>query len=135
METVEVGLHVAADADFADLFEVKDALKKTGELYREVRDGALVLGYRRQDFVRETAVSSSEPAAVGERGLSFRIQIPPHGVWTTCLDVIPHADRAPRSKHGHGSIHKPLPNMKLGLEKWIDQAPKLESSWDKLGNI
>jgi glycogen debranching enzyme len=134
-ETLELGVNIAADADFADLFEVKDALKKQGELYREVRDGSLVLGYRRADFVRETVISSGEPAQIGERGLSFHIEIPPHGEWQTCLDVIPSADRAPRAKHGHGSIHQPLPNMKLSLDEWIDQAPHLESSWDKLGHI
>jgi glycogen debranching enzyme len=134
-EPVEIRLHMSADADFADLFEVKDALKKTGELYRETRDGSLVLGYRREDFQRETVISSSEAATLEERGLSFHIEIPSHGEWHTCLDVIPHADRAPRAKHGHGSIHKPLPNMKLSLAEWIEEAPKLESSWDKLGHI
>jgi glycogen debranching enzyme len=134
-EPLQVGLNIAADADFADLFEVKDALKKQGELYREVRDGSLVLGYRRADFVRETVISSGEPVKIGERGLSFHLEIPPHGEWQTCLDVIPSADKAPRSKHGHGSIHQPLPNMKLSLDEWIDQAPHLDSSWDKLGHI
>jgi glycogen debranching enzyme len=134
-EPVEVGLRVAADSDFADLFEVKDALKKTGERYREARDDALVLGYRREDFVRETVITSSEAGTIGEDGLAFRIEIAPQGEWQTCLDVIPHAERAPRTKHGHGSIHEPLPNMKLGLDEWIAQAPTLTSSWDKLGHI
>jgi len=134
-EPVQVGLHLSADADFADLFEVKDALKKKGELYREVRDGSLVLGYRREGFVRETEISSSETATLAEQGLSFNIEIPPHGEWQTCLDVMPHADTTPRPKHGHGSIHKPLPNMKLSLHEWLEEAPKLESSWDKLGHI
>jgi glycogen debranching enzyme len=34
---VEVSVRLEAGADFADLFEVKDALQKRGELYREVR--------------------------------------------------------------------------------------------------
>jgi glycogen debranching enzyme len=38
-------------------------------------------------------------------------------------------------KHGHGSLHSPVPNMALGLEEWMDDAPALESSWDKLGHI
>ena len=40
-----------------------------------------------------------------------------------------------RAKHGHGSISSPMPNMKLSLNEWIEQAPQLESSWDKLGHI
>src|SRR5439155_8293315 len=59
-QPVQIRLHMEADSDFADLFEVKDALKKKGELYREERGPNLVLGYRRDDFVRETVISSSD---------------------------------------------------------------------------
>ena len=52
-EPAAIRVRLQAMADFADLFEVKDALHKKGELYQEVRDGQLVLGYRRDDFVRE----------------------------------------------------------------------------------
>jgi len=134
VESVQVRLHLEADSDFADLFEVKDALKKKGERYRETRDGDLVLGYRRDDFVRETIISSSE-ATVEGGGLSFKVEIPPHGEWQTCVDVVPQADAEARPKHGHGSISNPVPNMELSLEEWIEQAPRLESSWDKLGHI
>jgi glycogen debranching enzyme len=133
-EPVQVRLHVQADSDFADLFEVKDALKKKGELYRETRDGDLVLGYRRDDFVRETAISSSE-AMIEDSGLSFQVEVPAHGEWQTCIDVMPQAGGPVRAKHGHGSLSNPVPNMKLSLNEWIEQAPRLDSSWDKLGHI
>src|SRR5205823_1955515 len=98
--------------------------------------GSLVLGYRREDFVRETLIAASaEEAELGEDGVSFRVKLPAHGEWTTCIDALPHAGRAPRPKHGHGSIHEPLPNMRESLEEWIEQAPKVESGWDKLGHI
>src|SRR5215472_3850653 len=45
---VDMVVRIEAAADFADLFEVKDALKKKGELYSSVSDGKLVLGYRRE---------------------------------------------------------------------------------------
>ena len=51
-EPAEVELRLEAAADFADLFEVKDALAKKGETYREIRGDELVLGYRRDGFVR-----------------------------------------------------------------------------------
>src|SRR5438874_971408 len=38
-EPAEAELRLEAGSDFADLFEVKDALKKKGKTYREVRDG------------------------------------------------------------------------------------------------
>jgi glycogen debranching enzyme len=132
---VEIGVRVEAMADFADLFEVKDALEKAGELYRKVRDGALVLGYRRDDFVRETVITSSAPSRVDGQGLSLQVSVPGHGQWETCLEVVPHGDVAPRAKHGHGSISKAVPNMKASLEEWVAGAPQLESSWDKLGHV
>src|SRR5439155_8018745 len=54
LHAVELELRLDADADFADLFEVKDRAVKKGELYRRSDDGRLVLGYRRGSFVRET---------------------------------------------------------------------------------
>jgi glycogen debranching enzyme len=134
-EEITLNLRVEAVSDFADIFEVKDALKKAGELYQELRAGALVLGYRREDFVRETVITSSAPAKLDEHGLSLDIAVAAHGSWETCLDVMPGADLAPRHKHGHGSMHNPVPNMKESLGRWIAEAPELESSWDKLGHI
>src|SRR5256712_2041428 len=133
-EPVQVRLHVQADSDFADLFEVKDALKKKGELYREARGGDLVLGSRRDAFVRETVISSSE-ATVEDGGLSLQVDVRAHGEWQTCIEGTPQAGGPVRAKHGHGSISNPVPNMKLSLNEWIEQAPRLESSWDKLGHI
>jgi N-terminal domain of (some) glycogen debranching enzymes len=43
---VDLDVHIAADSDFADLFEVKDALKKKGEYHNRVDGDTLVLGYR-----------------------------------------------------------------------------------------
>jgi hypothetical protein len=118
----------------ADLFEVKGAMKKKGDAYRRVRDGTLVLGYRREDFVRETLISAE--AEIDEDGLTFSVKVEPHGEWRTCIDVMPgDADAEIRPKHGHGSMDKPAPNMEMGLAQWIREAPELTSSWDKLGNI
>src|SRR2546427_3385252 len=97
-KAIRVQLRMQAESDFADIFEVKDALKKKGELYREIRDGALVLGYRRDEFVRETIITSAE-ATVSEAGLSFDPEIGPHGEWQTCIDVVPAAGVTTRVKH------------------------------------
>ena len=56
---VDLEVRIEAGADFADLFEVKDALRKQGETYTRVEPDRLVLGYRRGLFVRETHISSA----------------------------------------------------------------------------
>ena len=43
-------VRIEAGSDFADLFEVKDALKKKGKYYSHVDDGRLVLGYQPRDL-------------------------------------------------------------------------------------
>src|SRR6266581_1151548 len=59
LSTVDLKMRLEAAADFADLFEVKDALKKKGEFYQRIESDRLVLGYRREQFVRETLITAS----------------------------------------------------------------------------
>src|ERR1700716_4104072 len=77
-EPLDLGLRLEADADFADLFEVKDALAKRGQAYRRVDAGHLVLGYQRETYVRETWILASAPEArFDDHGLGFAISVPP----------------------------------------------------------
>ena len=46
-----------------------------------------MLGYTRETFARETVISATAPAKIDEDGLTFEVTIPPHGEWTTELDV------------------------------------------------
>jgi len=132
-ETVE--LRIEAGSDFADLFEVKDALAKKGEPYRRIGGGELVLGYRRDDFVRETRISSSvEPTEVTPDALVFRFELGPHEEWSTCIDVLPATNGESAPKYAHGQ-DTPRPNMRLSLEEWIDQAPELEGDADLVEHV
>src|SRR5215210_3613385 len=88
-EPVELTVRVDAGSDFADLFEVKDALQKKGTYGRAVEGGELVLRYERDTFRRQTAISSSARAKLDEDGLTFEARIPPHGEWSTSLAVVP----------------------------------------------
>jgi glycogen debranching enzyme len=133
-ETVHAALRIDAAADFADLFEVKDALRKKGKVYTQVRADALVLGYERDDFVRATIVTSSADAVFSTEGVEFHLSIPVHGKWQTCLEVSPQTDSISKVKYGHGET-TPKPNMRGSLDQWIASAPELESNWDKLGHI
>ena len=133
-EPLEIDLRLDADSDFADLFEVKDALAKKGESYRRVDDGTLVLGYRRDDFVRETRISASRPAELDEGGLTFRIRVEPQSDWNTCLFVQPVTDRALEIKYRHDD-EEAKPNIGMSLAQWLEAAPKLESDWDPLEHI
>ena len=134
-EPAELELSLEAGADFADLFEVKDALVKKGELYRQVRDGKLVLGYRREAFVRETRIGcSTEEVELGEDGLRFHIRVEPKSEWSTCVDVVPCGDRPCTVKYGREALAA-KPNMRLSLEEWLEQAPALGCGWDPFEHV
>ena len=57
-DPVDLDIRIEAASDFADLFEVKDALKKKGQYGNEVAGDSLVLRYRRETYVRETWISA-----------------------------------------------------------------------------
>jgi glycogen debranching enzyme len=128
-EPVDLEVRIDAASDFADLFEVKDALKKLGTYDSQIEDGKLHLGYQRESFRRETVISASAVALVDEGGLTFSIRIEPHASWTTDLDVVTSQAGAggtyARPKYERGQ-KRARPNMERSLEKWIGDAPRLE---------
>jgi glycogen debranching enzyme len=127
-EPREMIVRVDADADFADLFEVKDALTKKGRYEPRISDRSLQLVYERQTFVRMTTISASAPATIDEKGLSFVVGLEPHGSWTTDLDVVAAAGAdgpQVRPKYGRGD-RTARPNMGRSLERWLEDAPRVE---------
>ncbi|MBA3734519.1 MAG: amylo-alpha-1,6-glucosidase [Actinobacteria bacterium] len=133
-DTLAVALRLEAGADFADLFEVKDALAKKGETYQRVEEDVLVLGYRRDDFVRETRIRASRAANVDERGITFNVHIDPHDEWNTCVFVQPVTDSAKAIKYRHDD-EEAKPNIGMGLDEFLAAAPQLETDWDPLEHI
>jgi len=140
-DPVDLTIRIDAGSDFADLFEVKDALKKKGSYQAQVVAGkSLVLGYRRETYARETWISATAPAAVDETGLSFRVTVPPHGEWSTELDVVVSqgafdgAKEAPIGISGQGR-RQVRGDMARGLEKWLQRAPGVECDWEAVERI
>jgi glycogen debranching enzyme len=130
-EPVDLTVRLEAASDFADLFEVKDALQKKGRYSTRADGETLVLAYDRESFGRSTVISASEPARVDKKGLTFAISIESHGRWGTQLDV--RTERlGPASGEPDGNAARRRPRMQRNLERWLDQAPRLECDWDAL---
>jgi glycogen debranching enzyme len=126
---VDLTVRVEAGSDFADLFEVKDALEKRGTYSARVTNGRLSLGYVRDTFSRATEISATAPARVDKSGLTFKARIEPHGEWTTALDVVPIA--------GRGAAAGPLAraarrNLEKDVERWLADAPRVECDREPL---
>ncbi len=124
-EAEEVNLRLQVGADFADLFEVKDALQKKGKLYSHIRDKQLVLGYRRESYVRETVIAASaDPTEINEDSLVFRFVLHSKEEWQVQLRVSPATGEV---------VHRPKFSGKEGdklrhnLAEWMENAPTLTS--------
>ena len=132
MKPVDLTVRIDAGSDFADLFEVKDALAKKGRYSTRVEGGRLVLGYERETFRRATVISATAPADVDEGGFTFSVQIEPHGEWTTAVDVVTAG--AARGRGQRGAPAEALAEGHAeGLDRWLAHAPRLESDWTPSG--
>jgi glycogen debranching enzyme len=132
---LDVEISILFDADFADLFEVKDDLAKTGPLYRQREHSGATLGYHRtgtpsrDDFRRETYIHARE-AFFTEESLTFRISLEPREVWSSTIVVtVGTARDEPQPQR----IHRPeMPNS---LEDWLAAAPKVDTDWYDLRQV
>jgi glycogen debranching enzyme len=137
-EPVDLTLRLEAASDFADLFEVKDALGKKGKYRQLVAEGRLVLAYVRDTYRRATAISSVPAAAVDEGGLTFQVHLEPHADWRAELEVVttfllPGDAASGASRTGGDRLRRQARvNMEADLERWIGGAPRLECDWEPL---
>jgi glycogen debranching enzyme len=134
-EPVDLTVRIEAASDFADLFEVKDALAKKGAYSTQVENGKLVLTYRRDTFARATTISSSEPCQIDDAGLTFQIRLEPHASWKTELDVRASNPGVPEAEAPSilaWEAFRPVSDMALDLQHWLAGAPRLECDWDSL---
>ena len=120
-EVENVELRVDFGSDFCDLFEVKDALTKKGAYYQATRGGRQVLGYKREDFVRETLIGSTlTPTEETPDHLTFRFALLPKSLWTTNFHVTPVTGKTvhnPKFATEEGNA------MRRNLKDWIETAP------------
>ena len=136
-EPVELEVKLEVAADFADLFEVKDKMAKVGQVYTNVDDGTLTLGYRRDDFVRETVVKSNKKGELREDGFLFKVKIPAQSSWSVEFDVAARGRRADIEEVERPRITSALldPSRDKNLQAWVAGAPRLIASWDPLNKI
>jgi glycogen debranching enzyme/putative sterol carrier protein len=148
-EPRKLHLRLDVDADFADLFEVKDALAKKGQLYRRVESDALVLGYVRDQFRRETKINvRAQGARISDVSIEFDLDLGPNGYWTGSFEVLPVAEGFPTagsqgSSTGQaaattgagtedsftGAGRESVRGLESRLQAWRKAAPRIQCDW------
>ncbi|MBV1850802.1 amylo-alpha-1,6-glucosidase [Catellatospora tritici] len=132
-QAADLTVRIDAGSDFADLFEVKDHLKKKGKYYTRITDNQLLLGYERETFRRETVIVT-DGADLDDQGLTYTVHLDPHGMWTTEIQVshsmwgwAEHQRVVSSSQQAHSRR-----GMEDDLAAWMEDAPKLECDWEPL---
>ena len=139
-EEIVIELSMAFDADFADLFEVKKQLIKTGTISRRVRGQAVELIYRREDFERRTIIHA-DGARLSQGSADFLLRLKPAESWSGTLRVSFEAV-APRERTG--AAHE-LPSSKIErphgvnhrdqMDAWLQAAPVVRASWEPSAHL
>lgn len=125
-----VELAVEVDADFADLFEVKDGRVMEREVQARWDDRTLALSYRSGTFERSVTVTADRPGAVTRTGFAFALELGPAEAASVTFTITPESaqpggsfvPRAPR-----GTVTELRRTKTAELEAWQAAAPRIEA--------
>ncbi|MFI5041411.1 MAG: glycogen debranching N-terminal domain-containing protein [Acidimicrobiales bacterium] len=135
-EPAYCSLAVTVDADFADLFEVKEGrVAPTGEHATEIVDGVLVFRWRKGTTRRGARVACEPRPTIEGNQLTWEVIVPARGQWSTCLQVSPVIDGEtiePRYRCGE-PVERSTPAERL--KQWRRDVPLLDTEHDDLRQV
>jgi glycogen debranching enzyme len=113
------------EVDFADLFEVKEAhIQQRWEKLREAAGESLTIRAFCQD-IRKGIEVRAPGADITPEALSYHVNVPPHGYWTTVLTVTPIMEAAGSPMefvHPDGDGRSPQDRRR---QEWVSKIPAL----------
>ncbi|WP_345147859.1 amylo-alpha-1,6-glucosidase [Arthrobacter ginkgonis] len=146
LQPVECDIRLRVEADFADLFEVKEArIQRQWEETREAGDGSLTIRGTWQDVHKGVVIAADGATATAE-DLTYAVEIPPHGHWSARLSVVPTVGgKSPRAPFVHPAPGEMSPRD-VRRQEWVDRIPvvrmgnrsierTLRRSYDDLGAL
>ena len=125
-EPVDLTIRIDAGCDFADLFEVKDALQEARHVRHAGRGRpARPRATPRDVPARDDDLRPRRRPRIDEHGLTFTVRLEPHGSWTTDLDVVTslsggRAATSRQPKYGRVEPSRPSRTWQRSLDEWID---------------
>ncbi|WP_066285330.1 amylo-alpha-1,6-glucosidase [Arthrobacter sp. B6] len=139
-------ISINVEADFADLFEVKEArTRRHWDETREVEGDSLIIRAVWQDLRKGVVVSAGHGAAISE-SLTYRTIVPAHGQWHTTVSATPTKEGyRPAGPIAHPSEGEMSPRD-LRRQEWVSKIPvvhvtnrsierTLRRSYDDLGAL
>ncbi len=128
-EAVGLTVTVLVEADFADLFEVKEnrALARTGRVSTHSGDG-FHAEYRWMTHSRGVRVVADQQAEYQPGFVSFPVVVPARGQWQTCLQVQGLIDEVPITGRHLCGVPAGQSRPERQLTEWRRQAPVVSGS-------
>jgi glycogen debranching enzyme len=129
-ETSQVRVELEVDADFADLFEVKDGFVAERDISCRHDDRTLTLAYQRDGFRRSVTIAANRSVSVTRHGFSCSPILSPGEQWSATFVVTPHSAQ-PGTRFTERVIHGELDAVHAAksaeLEQWLARAPTLQT--------
>ncbi|MBT2521828.1 glycogen debranching N-terminal domain-containing protein [Arthrobacter sp. ISL-28] len=126
LEPAECVLALNIEADFADLFEVKEArVQRPWDETRQTDGDTLTIRGVWQD-VRKGVTVQVSGADITPKALTYRVAVPPHGHWSTVLTVVPSTEGASTEAafvHQDGNGLSPRDRRR---REWVAKIPVLQ---------
>jgi glycogen debranching enzyme len=126
----EIRLALEVDADFADLFEVKDGVVAAREVDFRHDDRTLVLAYVCGDFRRSVEIAASRAAIVTRQGFAYVLRLAPGEQWSTTFTATPHSAQTGARfarREGCADLDALSRSKAAELAAWLARAPELET--------
>ncbi|MBO0824197.1 MAG: amylo-alpha-1,6-glucosidase [Actinobacteria bacterium] len=129
-------LTLAAEADFADLFEVKGRSKPRAVATTAMADSGLVITSGRRERRQELRITGDQSPVLSESGaLEWRLSVPGHSERTVTVEAVPVDDGVQlqlRHPRGH-AIERTRPAKRL--RKWRRRGPQVRTPDRNLAEV
>jgi glycogen debranching enzyme len=133
--TARCVLELTADADFADLFEVKGRAKPKAAASVHAADSALVITSGRRGRDQEMVIDGDGHPSVSDGSLRWRLTIAGHDERTVSVEAVPAYDGVPMTlRYPRGKkIGRAIPAKRL--RKWRRRGPQIRTADSNLGAV
>ena len=124
----ELHLAMEVDADFADLFEVKEGVAAGREVAFHHDDRTLVLAYERDGFQRSIAIAASRASTITREGFAYTLRLAPGEQWSTTFTATPHSAQPGATfmrREGWADLDSLSRSKAAELAAWLASAPEL----------
>ncbi|MFJ8580563.1 glycogen debranching N-terminal domain-containing protein [Micromonospora sp. NPDC093277] len=124
----ELTVRMEIATDFADTAEIRQPVPRRPVITAASADRQLRICYQREQFARETVVSSTAPVDVDQGGMTFRIRVDADGEWHTDLyveTIIHGAGGRDLRRSLETDRQQARQDMRADLRRWFDEAPQL----------